>query len=154
MTDADTLAELENAVETSDPTQMPADAVSPQAQEPTPSVESAHPHFPVTHINPALVEPASKDLKLPDTPQMRRIRQVEVPIIVRLAHKIMPLGEIMQLAPGAIIEFNKVVGDNLDLMINNKGIGGGQAVKVGEKFGLRVTNLTTLDQMILAMAGK
>jgi flagellar motor switch protein FliN/FliY len=73
-------------------------------------------------------------------------------MIVRLAHKIMPLGEILQLAPGAIIEFSKSVGEDLDLMINNKCIGTGQAVKVGEKFGMKVTNVTTLEQMIRAMA--
>ena len=108
---------------------------------------------PATQLRPPVVEPVPpKILNLPDTPEMRRIRKVEVPIIVRLANKIMPLGEIMQLAPGAIIEFNKMVGESLDLMINNKCIGAGQAVKVGEKFGLKIQSLTTIDQMIKAMA--
>ena len=106
-------------------------------------------------MGPNLVEAAPpKEINLPDTPEIRRILQVQVPIIVRLADKIMPLGEIMQLQPGAIIEFSKVIGEDLDLMINNKCIGGGQAVKVGEKFGLKVTKITTLDKMILAMGGK
>ena len=93
-----------------------------------------------------------KAINLPDTPEMRRIRKVEVPIIVRLASRIMPLGEIIQLSPGAIIEFNKMVGESLDLMINNKCIGAGQTVKIGEKFGLKIQSLTTIDQMIKAMA--
>jgi flagellar motor switch protein FliN/FliY len=77
--------------------------------------------------------------------------KLQVPIIVRLAEKVLPVGEITQLVPGAIIEFNKTVGENLDLMINNKLIGNGQAVKVGEKFGLKITQLGSLQEMIKAM---
>jgi len=128
-----------------------ADAQDPQ----TPSEPQTAPEITVTHVGPELVEPTPpKDIRLPDSPEIRRILQLQVPMIVRLAEKIMPLGDILQWAPGAIIEFNKLVGEDLDLMINNKQIGGGQAVKVGEKFGLKVTNLATLEQMIRAMAGR
>jgi flagellar motor switch protein FliN/FliY len=85
------------------------------------------------------------------TPEIQRIMKLQVPIIVRLAEKVLPVGEITQLVPGAIIEFNKTVGENLDLMINNKLIGNGQAVKVGEKFGLKITQLGSLQEMIKAM---
>ncbi len=102
-----------------------------------------------------LVEAAPpKEIALPDTPEIRRILKVQVPIIVRLAQKIMPLGEIMQLGPGAIIEFSKLVNEDLDLMINNKYIGSGQAVKVGEKFGMKITHLVNIDQVICAMGSK
>jgi len=108
----------------------------------------------VTHVQPELVDPTPpKELALPDTSEIRRILKLQVPMIVRLAEKIMPLGEILQLSPGAIVEFNKNVNEDLDLMINNKSIGSGQAVKVGEKFGLKVTNVTTLELLIRAMAG-
>jgi flagellar motor switch protein FliN/FliY len=84
-------------------------------------------------------------------PEINRIMKLQVPIIVRLAEKVLPVGEITQLIPGAIIEFNKTVGEDLDLMINNKVIGSGQAVKVGEKFGLKITRLNSLQEMIKAM---
>lgn len=96
----------------------------------------------------------SKQIDFPKTSEIQRILRVQVPIIVRLAEKVMPMGEVMKLAPGAIIEFSKTVSEPLDLMINNKCIGTGQAVKVGEKFGLRIMNLSTISQVIKAMAGK
>jgi flagellar motor switch protein FliN len=104
---------------------------------------------------PVVVEPVPlKEITFPDTPEIQRILRLRVPLIVRLADRIMPFGEILQLAPGAIIEFSKSVQDPLDLMINNKCIGTGQAVKVGEKFGVKVSQITTLHQMIQAMGGR
>lgn len=96
----------------------------------------------------------SKVIEFPKTAEVQRILRLHVPIIVRLAEKVMPMGEVMKLTPGAIVEFSKSVNEPLELMINNKCIGTGQAVKVGEKFGLRIMNLSTISQVIKAMAGK
>ena len=95
-----------------------------------------------------------KQIDFPKTTEIQRILNLQVPIIVRLAEKAMPMGEVVKLAPGAIIEFSKTVSEPLELMINNKCIGTGQTVKVGEKFGLRIMNLSTISQVIKAMAGK
>ena len=63
----------------------------------------------------------------------------------------MPLSAVVGLAAGAIIEFDKAADSPLDLMINNKSIGLGQAVKVGENFGLRVTHIGSVRNRIEAM---
>lgn len=80
-----------------------------------------------------------------------RVLKLHVPVIVQLAERSMPLSEIISLTTGAIIEFEKPADTELDLMINNKCIGRGQAVKVGENFGLRVTLIGSLKSRILAM---
>ena len=80
-----------------------------------------------------------------------RILKLQVPVIVQLAGNTTPLSEIMGLTTGAIIEFDKPVDSDLDLLINNKCIGQGQAVKVGENFGLRITQVGTLRDRIQAM---
>lgn len=68
-----------------------------------------------------------------------RILQLDVPIIVRLGEKMIPLGEVLGLTPGTIIELPKPAEAELELLVNNKVIGTGAAVKVGENFGLRVS---------------
>jgi flagellar motor switch protein FliN/FliY len=85
---------------------------------------------------------------------LTRILNIEVPVIVRLAHRTMRVREIMQFASGSIIEFDKLADAELDLMINNEVIGYGQAVKVGENFGLRVLHVLSLREKIEAMAGR
>ena len=63
----------------------------------------------------------------------------------------MPLAEIVSLSTGAVIEFEKPSDSLLDLMINNKRIGRGQAVKIGENFGLRVESIGSVRARIQAM---
>lgn len=94
--------------------------------------------------------PISPDIRKPN---IERILKLEVPVIVRLAERVMPLLEVVNLCSGAIIEFEKPSDSELDLMINNKCIGTGQAVKVGENFGLRITNIGSVQERIKAMGG-
>ncbi len=63
----------------------------------------------------------------------------------------MPLSKILTLSPGSIIEFDKPSDELLDLMINNRPVGRGQAVKVGENFGLRVTVVGSVTSRVDAM---
>jgi flagellar motor switch protein FliN/FliY len=67
--------------------------------------------------------------------------KLEVPIIVRLAERTMRVSEVLDLAPGSIIELPKSAESELDLLVNNRPVGVGVAVKVGENFGLRVTHV-------------
>ncbi len=66
---------------------------------------------------------------------------LEVPVIVRLAERSMRLSEVLELAPGHIIELPKNADSELDLLVNNRPVGVGVAVKVSENFGLRITHL-------------
>lgn len=93
-------------------------------------------------------KPAEPDLS---NAPLERILRLEVPVIVRLAECKMTLSKVLGLAPGAIIEFEKPADASLDLMINNKCIGNGQAVKVGENFGLRVGEIGTMAERVEAM---
>lgn len=85
------------------------------------------------------------------THNLQRVLHLEVPVIVRLAERSMPLSEILNLTSGAIIEFDKSAEGELDLLINNKCIGHGMAVKVGENFGLRVTRIGSVQDRIKAL---
>lgn len=82
-----------------------------------------------------------------------RILNIEVPIIVQLSERTMALSEILRLTTGAIIEFDKPADSELELKVNNKCIGSGQAVKVGENFGLRVVRIGTIRERIEALGG-
>ena len=55
---------------------------------------------------------------------------------------------------GAIIEFTRGNEEPLELLINNKVIGVGEAVKVGENFGLKITQIGDVKQLIRSMGGE
>ena len=96
---------------------------------------------------------ASRPANIASSGNLDRVLQLEVPVIVRLAERSMPLSEILNLTSGAIIEFEKPADGELDLMINNKCVGQGLAVKVGENFGLRVNQIGSLQDRIKALRG-
>jgi flagellar motor switch protein FliN/FliY len=84
--------------------------------------------------------------------ELGRILRLQVPVIVKLAERRLAMSEVLRLGVGAIIEFSKANGEPLELLINNKAIGLGEAVKVGENFGLRITQIGDVKSVIRSMA--
>jgi len=88
---------------------------------------------------------------LPEDPELARIRRIRVPVIVQLARRSMAIAAVRNLSVGAIIEFEKSVEEPLDLLINNRLVGRGTCVKVGENFGLRITQICNKAQRIRSL---
>jgi flagellar motor switch protein FliN len=82
---------------------------------------------------------------------VRRILKIRVPVIVQLARRTMMIAAIRKLAPGSIVEFDKSVAESHDLMINNRPIGRGKCVKIGEHFGLQITEVLDRAQRIRSL---
>jgi len=85
---------------------------------------------------------------------VRRILRLKVPVIVRLARRKMLVSSIMKLGPGTILEFDRTVNEELDLLINNCEVGTGVAVKVNEHFGIRITNIDTVQERIDSLGSR
>jgi len=134
----DAVTDLANDVGESAPN-PPAAAPAPQpAPEPTASSPKSNSHA-------ATAKPGGASLK---KQKLKRILGLQVPVIVRLASRSMAVNEIMKMGPGTILEFDRTVDQELDLMINNCVIGGGVAVKVNEHFGLRINRVHDLQKRI------
>jgi flagellar motor switch protein FliN/FliY len=102
---------------------------------------------------PVLHAPA-EILSQPSDGEVDRILRLSVPLIVKLAERKMNLSEVMRLGNGAIIEFSKSSDEPLELLVNNKTIGLGEAVKVGENFGLRIRQVGDVKQIVEALGGE
>ena len=83
--------------------------------------------------------------------ELKRILRLQVPVIVKLAERKLTMVEVLRLGNGSIIEFFKSSDQPLELLINNKTIAVGETVKVGENFGLRITQIGDIKQIIEAM---
>ena len=71
-------------------------------------------------------------------------RRLPVAVSVRIATKPTQLQEILRLQPGSIIELPKRADEDLEVMVNAAVIAKGRAVKVGENFGVEVTDFRGL----------
>lgn len=79
-----------------------------------------------------------------------RILSLEVPVIVLLGERRLALGDVLGLFPGSILDLGKTVDSSLSLVINNRVVGAGVAVKVNENFGLRISRIGTPEQLAAA----
>jgi flagellar motor switch protein FliN len=71
----------------------------------------------------------------------RQLMSLEVPLSVVIARKSIELETILQLVPGSMLQFNQMCDDPLSLEVIGKKIGSGVAVKIGDKFGLKITEM-------------
>jgi flagellar motor switch protein FliN len=100
---------------------------------------------------PLLHGSSSPSPQRPQADELKRILRLEVPVVVKLAERKLLLSEIMRLGAGSIIEFSKSSDEPLELLINNKAIAVGETVKVGENFGLRITQIGDVRELIESM---
>ena len=97
--------------------------------------------------------PVSGNQPRPDEADVRRILGLSVPVTAVLAKRDMTIESILDIAAGTIIEFDVLFDSDLTLHVANRPIGSGQAVKVGENFGLRVTRIEAVRDRIDALGG-
>ena len=79
------------------------------------------------------------------------ILTLEVPVIVQIAERTMSVDDVVAMAPGAIIELPKTADEDLEILVNNKRIGTGTALKIGENYGVRVAKIGDLVERINAL---
>src|SRR2546423_13514424 len=102
----------------------------------------------------AFPKPSAPSSPAPPPGELGRILRLSLPVIVKLAERKLSLSEVLRLGTGAIIEFSKSSDEPLEVMINNKVIAVGETVKVGENFGLRLTRIGDVKQIIRSMGSK
>ena len=55
----------------------------------------------------------------------------------------MLINDLLQLGQGSVIELSKLVGEPLELFVNEKLVAKGEVVVVNEKFGIRLTDIVS-----------
>ena len=111
-----------------------------KAAEAKPAPKPATPPKPAAVPKPAAASANPLDFsRLPG--YSRSLLKISVPVSVELASKKETLQEVIGLAPGSIIKFDKGCEEMLRLLVGENAVAIGEAVKVGEKFGFRVTSM-------------
>ena len=87
-------------------------------------------------------EPASLDL----------ILDIPLTVTVELGRSKMLINDLLQLGQGSVIELTKLVGEPLEVLVNNKLVARGEVVVVNEKFGVRLTDIVTPMERVKSLA--
>lgn len=82
------------------------------------------------------------------TRSMDLLKDVEMDVSVELGRIELPLGKVLQLSKGSVIELEKLAGEPVDILVNGQCIAQGEVVVIDEHFGVRIANLVTTRQRI------
>lgn len=86
-----------------------------------------------------------QDIK--DEKQKQQIKDIEflldipVEITVQLGRTKMLIKELLQLGQGSVVELEKLAGEPMEILANNRLIAKGEVVVVNDKFGVRLTDI-------------
>ncbi|MBL4591794.1 MAG: FliM/FliN family flagellar motor switch protein [Phycisphaerales bacterium] len=83
--------------------------------------------------------------------ELASILALEVPLVVVLGERTISIQEVLKWVPGSIFELPNSAEEDLEIRINQRPVGLGSAIKIGENFGIRVTHVGDPKQRILAM---
>jgi flagellar motor switch protein FliN/FliY len=79
------------------------------------------------------------------------IMDVSMRVSVELGRSSMTVEEILELGPGSVVELNKLAGEPVDILVNDRLIARGEVVVVDENFGVRVTEIISPRQRATAI---
>ena len=82
------------------------------------------------------------------TRRLDLLLDVPLDVTVELGRSRMTIQDLLALSPGSVIELDKVAGEPLDIVVNDRLIARGEAVVVNDKFGIRITEIISRSERI------
>lgn len=94
------------------------------------------------------METQVSDEKTNDPKRLELLLDVPLDIAVELGRARLSVQELLQLGPGSVIELDKVAGEALDILVNDRLVARGEAVVVNDKFGVRITDIVSPSERV------
>ena len=90
----------------------------------------------------------NKKLTKEAVPQIQKLMEMPVTARLVLGECEMEIDEILRLGQGSILELDTKVEDTLNLYINNEKIAEAKSVKVGEKIGAEIKQISSTEKRL------
>jgi flagellar motor switch protein FliN/FliY len=145
------------------PQPAPAPQPMPQMQQPMPDMSAQQPMppygyppqapygyaqpmyaqpMPPQNVQQASFQPFAGDLSaISQQENIDLIKDVPLEVTVELGRTSKSIKDILEFAPGTIVELNKIAGEPIDILVNGKYVAKGEVVVIEESFGVRITEI-------------
>lgn len=135
--------EIEAMVKAAAGGESPEEAVSPTAAASTEEKPKAD-----LFDSPDLQQFSDDDVDLVPGKGIDMLMDVVLDVSIELGRASMTIKDILSLGVGSVVELDKMVGDPVDILVNNKLIAKGEVVVVDENFGVRITSVVTAEERL------
>ncbi|HKP98049.1 MAG TPA: flagellar motor switch protein FliN [Fibrobacteria bacterium] len=86
---------------------------------------------------------------LEDSPaNIQMLLDINLNVTIELGRTRLSIRKILELGPGSIIELDRLAGEPVDLLVNDKVVAKGEVVVVDEYFGIRIISLVSPEERI------
>ena len=79
---------------------------------------------------------------------LKVLENIEVKLTVEVGSTEMKIKDLLKLNEGSVVELERLAGDPLDILANGVKIAKGEVVMVGERFGIRFTEVTNPENRV------
>ena len=94
------------------------------------------------NVAPAAFQPFATDVNpILQKENIELIKDVPLEVTVELGRTTKSIKDILEFAPGTIVELNKIAGESVDVLVNGKYVAKGEVVVIEESFGVRITEI-------------
>lgn len=95
--------------------------------------------------------PAQTGARSQDSEKLAMIEDIMVDLSVEIGRAHLPIGQILKLAQGSIVELDVLAGEPLNVYVNGTLVAQGEVVVVNDKFGIRLTDVITPSERLKRM---
>ncbi len=100
----------------------------------------------------ALDEAGKSAVPSGEAKSLNLILDIPLTVSVELGRSKMLINDLLQLGQGSVIELTKLVGEPLEVLVNQKLVARGEVVVVNEKFGVRLTDIVSPMERVQSLA--
>ena len=79
---------------------------------------------------------------------LRVLANIEVQMTVEVGNTEIRIRDLLRLNEGSVVELDRLAGDPLDILVNGTMIAKGEIVMVGERFGVRFTEIVDPEKRV------
>jgi flagellar motor switch protein FliN len=131
----------------------PAPAIpAPPAAAPPAPVRAPEPETERAAIRPAQFNELASMPVAPGRHSIELLLGVNLQVTVEIGRARLPIRDVLSLAPGSIVELDKLAGEKVDVLVNGHQIATGEVVVVDENFGVRITEVVSPERRVTTSA--
>lgn len=86
-----------------------------------------------------------------DSTNLEIILNLDLEVRVELGKTTKTVKDILDMGSGSVVELKKLNGEPVDLLVNKKNFAKGEMIVIGENFGVRVTDIISINEIIEAL---
>ncbi|MEM9068656.1 MAG: flagellar motor switch protein FliN [Myxococcota bacterium] len=102
----------------------------------------------------ATPEPDHNNINMPADDGLERVLSISLTVHVELGRRRVRVGELLKMGVGQVVELDAAAGAPLSIFANNTLIAEGEAVVVGDRYGIRITDIVSPQERVQRLGGK